>query len=115
MHNPKLSILIGKRLRNIRMRRGLSQEALAHRASIHPTYIGQLERGEKNATLETINKIARALDIELIDLFNFTSTKEQNQNEQMELLQNKLKEVSEKDQQVILNIMDVLVEWKKNT
>ena len=43
------------------MRLGLSQEELASRASVHRTYIGMIERAEKNITLENIEKIARAL------------------------------------------------------
>ncbi len=41
----------------------LSQEELAEKCECHPTYIGQVERGEKNATLESINKIAVGLNI----------------------------------------------------
>lgn len=61
---------IGQRIRNYRTQRGLSQEKLAELAGCHPTYIGQLERGEKNATLESIEKIASALDISLSELFD---------------------------------------------
>lgn len=45
-----LAKLIGERLRNFRKEKGLSQEEVAHLSSLHSTYIGQLERGEKNAT-----------------------------------------------------------------
>lgn len=47
----------------------LSQEELAERCSLHPTYIGQVERGEKNATLESISKIAVGLNVSLSTLF----------------------------------------------
>jgi transcriptional regulator with XRE-family HTH domain len=60
---------IGDRLRTYRTRAGLNQEELAEKAGVHPTYIGQLERGEKNATLETVEKIARALDLPFEVLF----------------------------------------------
>ena len=46
--------IIGQRIRNYRTQKGLSQEKLAELAGCHPTYIGQLERGEKNATLESV-------------------------------------------------------------
>lgn len=60
---------VGQRIRNYRTQLGLSQERLAELADFHPTYIGQLERGEKNATLESINKVAVALGISLSKLF----------------------------------------------
>ena len=62
--------IIGQRIRNYRTQKGLSQEKLAEFAGCHPTYIGQLERGEKNATLESVEKIASAMDISLSELFD---------------------------------------------
>ena len=60
---------VGQRIRNYRTQQGLSQEKLAELSGCHPTYIGQLERGEKNATLESIDKIATALNVSLSKLF----------------------------------------------
>ena len=65
----ELSKLIGQRIRNYRIQQKLSQEKLAELSGCHPTYIGQVERGEKNATLESIEKIASALNIPLSQLF----------------------------------------------
>ena len=62
--------IIGQRIRNYRTQKGLSQEKLAELAGCHPTYIGQLERGEKNAALESVEKIASAMDISLSELFD---------------------------------------------
>ncbi len=61
--------VVGQRIRNYRLAQGLSQEKLAELSGCHPTYIGQLERGEKNATLESIEKVATALDVSLSELF----------------------------------------------
>ena len=60
---------VGQRIRNYRMKQGLSQEKLAELSGCHPTYIGQLERGEKNATLESVERIAVALNVSLSVLF----------------------------------------------
>lgn len=60
---------IGQRIRNYRIAQNLSQEKLAELSGCHPTYIGQIERGEKNATLESIEKIASALHVSLSVLF----------------------------------------------
>ena len=62
--------IIGQRIRNYRTQKGLSQEKLAELAGCHPTYIGQLERGEKNATLESVEKIASAMGVSLSQLFD---------------------------------------------
>ena len=51
----------GKRLRLIRLAAGLTQESLAERAGLHPTYVGGVERGERNVGLDNILKLARAL------------------------------------------------------
>lgn len=64
-----LAKVIGQRIRNYRTGHNFSQEKLAELSGCHPTYIGQVERGEKNATLESIEKIASALNISLSTLF----------------------------------------------
>ena len=55
--------LIGNNIRNQRKERGFSQEELAEKASLHRTYIGSVERGERNISIENIVSIARALRI----------------------------------------------------
>ncbi len=69
-----LKYLLGQRLKSYRMHKGLSQEKLAELADCHPTYIGQLERGEKNATIESIVRLTRALEISLSELFDKLDT-----------------------------------------
>jgi transcriptional regulator with XRE-family HTH domain len=64
-----LLIAFGETIRDLRKKRQLSQEALADKASLHRTYIGMIERGEKNITLENIQKISKALDIPLFEIF----------------------------------------------
>lgn len=61
-------IQFGKRVREERLKKGLSQEGLAELAEVHRTYIGMIERAEKNITLLNIEKIANALSIEIHDL-----------------------------------------------
>jgi transcriptional regulator with XRE-family HTH domain len=59
----------GNKVRELRLQKGLSQEELAFRSGLHRTYIGMIERAEKNLTLLNIEKISIALDIEIIDFF----------------------------------------------
>lgn len=54
---------IGIRLRRRRTELGYSQERLAELAGLHPTYIGQIERGEKNLTLDSLHKVTQALQL----------------------------------------------------
>ncbi|OGM94139.1 transcriptional regulator [Candidatus Wolfebacteria bacterium RIFCSPLOWO2_01_FULL_47_17b] len=58
----------GEKVRLERLKQGLSQEELATRAGVHRTYIGMIERAEKNITLANIKKIAGALSIKISDL-----------------------------------------------
>lgn len=60
----------GSRVREERNNKGLSQEQLAEKANLHRTYIGMIERAEKNITLLNIAKIANALEIKIAELLN---------------------------------------------
>ncbi len=59
----------GQKIREERLKQGLSQEELAAKAGVHRTYIGMIERAEKNITLENIERLALALKISLTDIF----------------------------------------------
>ena len=55
-------VVVGLAVRALRLRRGLSQEELAEQCSLHRTYVGSVERGERNVGLINLVRIARALD-----------------------------------------------------
>lgn len=59
----------GKRVRALRQEHGWSQEQFAARVGLDRTYVGGVERGERNISLENICKMARTLDVPLPDLF----------------------------------------------
>lgn len=62
-------IAFGQRVQELRKERNLSQEQLAELAGVHRTYVGMIERAEKNITLCNIEKIAKALKVEIKELF----------------------------------------------
>lgn len=64
----KLQETFGRNLAAHRKERGLSQEAFAHELGFHRTYMGAIERGERNASLRSVERIADALGISAIDL-----------------------------------------------
>lgn len=64
-----IAVDVGQRIRVLRIRRGLTQEELAEKADLHTTYIGQIERGEKNMTITSMDKILEALDVPFSEFF----------------------------------------------
>ena len=67
--NDDVKITFGQRVRAPRKRAGLSQEQLALKCGLDRTYIGGVERGERNISIVNIEKIARAIDLSPKDLF----------------------------------------------
>lgn len=61
--------LLAKHLRAERAARGISQEELAHRAGIDRAFVGSVERAERNVSIDSIEKLARALEVEISELF----------------------------------------------
>ena len=68
MGTVDLNSRLARNLRRLRLASGLSQEALADRCGLHRTYIGAVERAERNVTLETLERIAAALDVDPLRL-----------------------------------------------
>ena len=60
---------VGFNIRKIREESGFSQEKLAALADLHRAYVGQIERGEKNIGLKNLERIAKALKVDIKDLF----------------------------------------------
>lgn len=85
MKEPIL-VVVGERVRDIRKKRGLSQEELGEKAGFHFSYIGGLERAEKNITLLNLEKIANALEVHVFDLVNYSEYLQVEQNEKDKLL-----------------------------
>ena len=104
--------IIGDRIRAYRNQKGWSQEYLAEKADVHHTYIGQLERGEKNATIESISKIAGELGVSLSRLFENISI-EQQENNLPARCYALLQEQPVNDQKALADILVALIQYKK--
>ena len=69
--NTKILEKLGKNLKSLRLDKKFTQEELAEKVGVHPTYIGKLEGGKNNPSAMLLYKISRALDTNLKDLFDF--------------------------------------------
>jgi len=69
----EILVKFGERVRQIRKKNNLSQEELAFQANVHRTYIGMVERAEKNITLLNIKKIADALKVQISELMEINN------------------------------------------
>jgi len=61
--------IFGKKIKQIRLKQGLSQEALADISGLHRTYISNIENGNRNVSIKNVEKLANALSIKIKDLF----------------------------------------------
>ena len=64
--------ILGKRIQSIREKKGLTQEQMEERTGVNTKYISAVERGKKNVTIKTLEKLAAGLDVELYQLFLIT-------------------------------------------
>lgn len=103
---------LGKRIKSARNEKGISQEELAYRVDLHQTYIGQIERGEKAASLESLEKITKALGIMLVDLFKPVSATEKENSHVLSQINRRIQNLTIDEQKRILKLIDLVLEWK---
>lgn len=65
--------IVGRNLRRYRQDRGLSQEAFADLVGVHRTYMGGIERGERNLTLKSLERMAEIIGVDLLELLRESS------------------------------------------
>ncbi|QVK17268.1 helix-turn-helix transcriptional regulator [Mycoplasmatota bacterium] len=78
--DTEINELFGKKLRLLRMGKGLSQEELGLQSGLHRTYIGQIERAEKNISIRKAYRIAKTLELDIRELFDFSDIYKENIN-----------------------------------
>lgn len=108
-----LKLVLGERIRNYRKGRGYSQEELANLANLHTVYIGQLERGEKSPTIDSLEGIVDALGISFEELFRYIKVDGSQESSLMNEIITKIQGRSLEEQQGISKMIDMLLEWKE--
>lgn len=68
--NMNIKQKFGQKIKNLRKSKGISQEKLANLAEIDRTYLPTIEKGERNVSIEIVEKLAKALDVKIKDLFD---------------------------------------------
>jgi len=99
--------MVGERVRDLRKEKGLSQEALGWKANLHYTYIGAIERGEKNWSIDTLCKVAKGLGVGINDLLCFNKSEKSSYKSKATLM----KEIKKYPPEVIkcfINLMNAL-------
>lgn len=107
--------IVGDRIRILRIEKGLTLEELGDRADINATHLGRLERGEKSATVDSLEKIVNALDTTFEDLFKYIQpSKGDIDNTTLSILVNKLSTLGMDDQKLLLPLLDDLFKLMKH-
>ena len=107
---------LGLRIRQLRNEKHMSQEELAFKAGISPAHLGQIERAVKNPTIDTIGKIASALDVPVTELFSSDWIAPVPQNLIIGKINAQLIDMSEEEQKDILRIIRIFRNYQhRNT
>lgn len=108
-----ISKALGIRIRELRKARGLSQEELAFKANIATSFLGMIERSKKTPTIDTVEKIATALDISFEELFSFSQNTADNQEfSVIEKINFELKNRSFDEQETIYKLVKQILLFK---
>lgn len=101
--------LVGANIRHYRKKMGLTQSQLAELANSADTYIGAIERGETNFTIETLERICCGLNVDVGSLFKPISIPSINKTENIAMITKKLAELSSEEVETVNDIINVLM------
>ena len=68
--------MIGARIKEIRTKRGMTQDRLSEKMDINPKYLSSIERGKENPTLDTLIRLSESLEVELGEVFSFVQAED---------------------------------------
>lgn len=103
---------LGIRLRSLRLIRCYSIEELAHKAGLNPAHLGKIERGERNFTIQSLDKIVKGLGVSYDTVFNFAETVQPVENPLIHKTVSYLSAMTTKEQEHIYKTVQMLVEKK---
>lgn len=103
---------VGDRIRRLRKDKGLSQEQLAELSGLHTNYVGQVERGEKNLTIETLQKVVVGLGVSLEEFFRYLDPMKR--KDTLGQIVEMLSERSAQDQVMALRVLQTVLDWEKS-
>ena len=112
MINLKDNFSLGETLKQIRVKKQLSQEEVALRANITTVYYGLVERNKKNPTVKILEKICYALGIEIADIFQNNEIKDEKFDDVTMQILNQLNGRTYEEKKIILNIIKQVVKIK---
>lgn len=101
--------LIGNRIKELRKKRGLSQEKLSEKAEITPNYLSRVERGTENPTLDMFIRLANALEVEMWEVFDFDYNVRQGRKDLKVTVNKFFKEADEETLRLAVKIIRVMV------
>jgi transcriptional regulator with XRE-family HTH domain len=101
-------VLLGKRIRDLRKIQGMTQQKLGGKADMDYKYLGAIERGEKNPSIDNLAKIAASLKVELHELFVFEHETD-DQKELKSMIDGMLKDASKKEFGTIYRIIKAIL------
>jgi transcriptional regulator with XRE-family HTH domain len=96
-------LLVGRRIRSLRKLRDFSQEQLAEKADISSKYLGEIERGRSNLTIDIMERLAAALEVSIVDFFE--SQHESNRAILKQEIQSLIKGANDKELKTIFRVL----------
>jgi transcriptional regulator with XRE-family HTH domain len=108
----KIRIELGRRIRELRKMRGWSQEKLGEMADLHPTYVGGIERGERNVAFENLAHISSAFGLTLSQFFDYQKGSKSRRDTLRADLVSSLQKRDEGELKLVSDILKSFDEWK---
>ncbi|MGG0739568.1 helix-turn-helix domain-containing protein [Niallia taxi] len=103
--------LFGSKIREIRKAKGLTQEELAERCGLQNTYIGGIERGERNISLQSVDKLAEGLEVIPFELFKFDDLSLYNlSNDKSKMITEQLRLIGSRSEEEVIFIQRMIKE-----